>query len=145
MNDQRTRRSFFGAALAAPLAATAAVTAEPEDALAARLAELEDANAIRAVLAALLAEPAQLQLDASVRRITADRDDTIAVAADGTATARVACTIETATPIESCGTLVEMARLQGDGVVKRNERRLLTSSFVKRNGTWHIEQTELTA
>lgn len=148
MSNQRTRRSFFGqagAALAAPLAATAAVAAEPDDALAARLAALEDANAIRALLAALLAEPARLRLDPGVQSIAADRDDTIDVTAGGTATARVACTIETATPIESCGTLVEMARLQGDGVIKRSERRVLTSTFVKRDGIWQIERTELSA
>jgi hypothetical protein len=53
--------------------------------------------------------------------------------------------VTTATPIESCGTLVEMARLQGDGVIKRAERQVLTSSFVKRDGAWKIERAELTA
>ena len=42
-----------------------------------------------------------------------DGDDTIAIFTDGTATARLPCIVATASPIESCGTLVEMARLQG--------------------------------
>jgi hypothetical protein len=149
MSNTRTRRSFFvtaGATLAAPLAATAPLAGERDGAgyLAGRRSALEDVDAIRALLAALLAEPARLGLDAGTH-IAADRNDAIAIAADGIATARVPCTIETATPIESCGTLVEMARLQGDGVVRRSERRVLASTFVKRNGTWHIEHSELTA
>jgi hypothetical protein len=148
MSNKPSRRAFFakaGATLAAPLAATVAFAGERDGAeyLAGRRSALEDVDAIRTLLAALLAEPAHLGLDAGTH-IAADRNDAIAVA-DGTATARVPCTIETATPIESCGTLVEMARLQGEGVVRRRERRVLASTFVKRNGTWHIEHTELTA
>jgi len=162
-NERRTRRSFFGhagAALAAPLAATAALAGEHGDGagdVAERLVALEDIAAIRALqrryvrlvgtgrgedLAALFAEPRQASIDDRVRSAVADADDTIAVAANGTATARVACTVETATPIEGCGTLVEMARLQGDGIVKRSETRVLESTFVKRNGFWKIEHAE---
>ena len=90
--------------------------------VATRLARLEDLNAIRALLPVLLANPARMALGTDVRSIAADGDDAIAVAADGTATARLACTVTTATPIESGGTLVEMARLQGDGFVVRSER-----------------------
>jgi hypothetical protein len=149
MSNKPTRRSFFataGATLAAPLAATAAFAGERDAAgyLAGRRSALEDVDAIHALLAAVLAAPARLGLDAGTH-IAADRNDAITIAADGTATARVPCTVETATPIESCGTLVEMARLQGDGVVRRSERRVLASTFVKRNGTWHIEHMELTA
>jgi hypothetical protein len=142
MGTKPTRRSFFGqagAALAAPLAATGAITADTGDDLAARLAALEDANAIRALLPPLLAVPARLELDASVRRIVADHDTTIAVAADGTATAQVTCTVETAKPLESGGTLVEMARLQGDGVVRHSERRVLMAKFMKRDGVWNFD------
>ena len=148
MSSKPTRRSFLsgaGAALAAPLAAAPTLAAEPNDGAAARLAALEDQSAIRAALAELLARPQQLALGGAVRSIAADRDEAIALAADGTATALVACTVETAEPIESCGTLVEMARLQGDGVVRRNERRMLITTFVKRNGSWHLTHTELTA
>ena len=50
-----------------------------------------------------------------------------------------------ATPIDGCGTLVEMARLQGDGLVERSERRVLVSSFVKRDGVWKFENAEFQA
>lgn len=148
MTSKPTRRSFFGqagAALAAPLAATAVIAPDGDDDLAVRLARLEDSNAIRALLPALLAAPARMALDASVRSIAADGDDAIAVAADGTATARLGCTVQAATPIDGGGTLVEMARLQGDGCVVRSERRVLVSAFVKRDGNWKFESAKLEA
>ena len=151
MKSTTTRRRFFGgaAALAAPLAAGAAVAREhPSDDLAARLAALEDLNAIRSLLqgyaqrvnAGTDAAPA-----ANVRSLTLDSDGAIEVAANGTALARIGCTVETAMPIDGRDTLVEMARLQGDGVVKRSERRVLVGAFVKRRGVWTVEHTELTA
>ena len=142
-----TRRSFFSSAalLAAPIGASTAATS---DDVAARLAALEDANAIRALLrdwargvvAGVAAAPA-----ANVYGLTLNDDVSITVAADGTATASVPCVVETATPIDGNETLVEMARLQGDGVVRRAERRVLHGSFVKRDGCWHFASTELRA
>jgi len=168
MQSKPTRRTFFshaGAALAAPLAAGAALAGESDSGndLAARLAALEDANAIRDLqrtyvrlvssgarveLPALFADPARAAIDSGLQRLTpvggAD-DDRVAVAADGTATAHLACDVETAKPIVGGGTLVEMARLQGDGVVRNCERRVLSSSLVKRNGIWKFERVELLA
>jgi len=83
--------------------------------------------------------------EANVRAITLDSDVTIDVVGDGTAKAVVGCNVETATPIDSKDTLVEMARLQGDGVLKRNERRILVGSLVKHRGIWLIEQLEFRA
>ena len=147
MNGSTTRRRFFGSAalLAAPLAAGTAVAS---DDLAARLAALEDANTIRALLrdwarggvAGEAAAPA-----ANSYGFTLDADVSITVAENGTATASVPCVVETATPIDGNETLVEMARLQGDGIVRRVERRVLHGSFVKRDGGWHLASTELRA
>jgi hypothetical protein len=147
MNGTTTRRRFFGGAaiLAAPGAATASVAG---DDVAARLAALEDEIAIRALLqdwarhisAGALAAPAP-----DVRRLTIDANAAIEVAANGTAKARVRCTVEAATPIDGNETVVEMARLQGDGVIRRSEQRVLAGTFVKHNGIWLLEQTELTA
>jgi hypothetical protein len=167
MRSYPTRRTFFGhagAALAAPLAAGAALARDTDDGsdLAARLAALEDAAALRdlqqtfarllcagayAEVAALFADPARASIDTGVRLLVpaADADDAVTVAAGGTATARLGCTVEIVTPIAGDGTLVEMARLQGDGFVKRSERRVLASSFVKRNGLWKFEHAELLA
>jgi hypothetical protein len=147
MNGSTTRRRFFGSAalLAAPLAAGTAVASAD---LAARLAALEDANTIRALLrdwarggvAGEAAAPA-----ANICGFTLDADVSITVAENGTATASVPCVVETATPIDGNETLVEMARLQGDGIVRRVERRVLHGSFVKRDGCWHLASTELRA
>jgi hypothetical protein len=145
MKHTTTRRTFFGGAavLAAPLAATAAVAS---DDVAARLAALEDTNAIRALLQGWAQRVnAGTHAAADVCRVTLDADAAVAVAATGTATARVPCTVEIATPIDGNETPVAMARLQGDGVVRRSERRVLAGTFVKRNGIWNLEQTELNA
>jgi hypothetical protein len=163
VNNRGTRRSFFGhagAALAAPLAATAAFAGEHDGAgyILGRLAALEDVNAIRALqrrytrlvgtgrrekIAALFADPARAPIDEHVRSLVLNGDDTFAIATDGTATGRVPCIVTTATPIESCGTLVEMARLQGEGFVTRSECRTLATTFVKRDGAWRIDHVEL--
>jgi hypothetical protein len=146
MNGKPTRRSFFGAAgaaVAAPLAASGAFAADAGSDSTARLAALEDENSIRALLPALLADPRRMTLDASVRSLAADAGGAIAFAADGTAFVHIDCAVEIAAPIESCGTLVEMARLQGDGLVVRTERRMLVSAFVKRDGVWKFESAKL--
>jgi hypothetical protein len=147
MNGTTTRRTFFGGAAA--LAAGAAVAREQtgED-LNARLSALEDANAIRTLLqdyaqhvnSGLQAAPA-----AHVRSMTLDANVVIDVTANGKATVRAPCTVETATPIDGHETVVEMARLQGDGVITRSEHRVLAGTLVKHNGIWILEQTELTA
>src|SRR5688572_6934495 len=147
MNRKPTRRSFFGQAslvLAAPVTALAAEGRG--DDVAARLAALEDANAIRGLLhrhANRVSNGVDAPPAPEVRSVALDSDPEIDVAANGTAAARARCTVTTATPIESCGTLVEMARLQGDGVVKHVERRVLHGRLVKRQGVWQLETTEL--
>jgi hypothetical protein len=57
----------------------------------------------------------------------------------------VPCTVDTATPIDGDETLVEMARLQGDGVIRGSERRVLAGTLVKHDSNWVLEHTELTA
>lgn len=165
MNGKPTRRTFFlgaGAALAAPVGVTAALGAYGEGLSrpAALAAADGDSNAIRlllarftrlasagahAELAQLFDDPARAAVDPGLRRLTADADANVALIAAGAATAHVACTVETATPIESCGTLVEMARAQGEGFVTRSERRILRGAFVKRDGVWKIATMEIEA
>jgi hypothetical protein len=152
MDNKPTRRTFLGhasAALAVPLAAASAAGAEqPRADLAGRLAALEDAAAIRALLhrhVQSINTGAAAAPEARVSALHLDADVAIDVARDGTATARAGCSVETATPIDGQDTVVEMARLQGDGVVKRCERRVLAGALVKRGGTWQIERLELKA
>ncbi len=159
-----TRRLFFGAAgaaAAAPLAFVApAMAAKPTgDDLAVRLARLEDQDALRTLqaayvrhvnaqsrsdLEALFAEAAAAHLDATVRSLIGEPAvDGIQIAPNGlTATVRGSYLVETATPIDGEGTVVSMARLQGDGVVRKSERRTLAISAVKVDGAWKIERTE---
>ena len=146
MTSKPTRRKFFmgAATLAAPLAISAAAA---NDDTAARLAALEDTSAIRALLrqhAQRVNAGADLAPGPNVRSLALDADIAVDIA-DGTAIARAACSVDTATPIDGCETLIEMARLQGEGVIKDSERRLLKSSFVKRDGQWHLLNAEFQA
>jgi hypothetical protein len=162
-----TRRLFFwkaGAALSAPLAAVAASASggnvDDVESLKTRLAELENLNAIRDLhqayarhvnarahgeVAALFVEPSEVQLDATVCSLTADASgegDIIELAVDReTAVARFHCVVQLEVPIEPGCTLVEMARLQGDGFVRWSERRVLENIYVKRDGSWKIERS----
>jgi hypothetical protein len=153
-----TRRSFLkgGVLLAAPLAAAA-----PADGLEARLARLEDEAAIRELnrawlrhvnsgagekAAALYADPAAARLGERVRSLGADPHgelETIEVAADGTATARLHCTVETETEIPRDCTPARMAHEQGGGFVRRAERRTLEASYVKSAAGWKIAKLRL--
>lgn len=161
-----TRRLFFwkaGVALSAPLAvATASPSPRVSDGEAqkARLAELEDVNAIRELqqtyarlvnagahdeVARLFADPSQARVDEHIRSLSADRfgEDVIEVTSDHkTAAARMHCTVHTETPIEPSCPLVEMARLQGEGVLKRSEKRVLENVYVRRGGVWKIARSE---
>jgi hypothetical protein len=160
MSDKPTRRSFFrhaGAALAAPLAATAAFAGQHDGRgyILGRRDVIGDVNAIRVLqlrfaqlvgdrkaIAALFADSCHASVGEHVRSAVIDGDDAIAITTDSTASARVPCIVTTATPIADSGTLVEMARLQGDGVVTRSERRTLASELVKRDGRWQFVTAE---
>jgi hypothetical protein len=162
MSDKPTRRSFFGhagAALATPLATTVAFVGQRDGAgyVFGRLDTIEDLNAIRVLqqryarlvgagrgeaLAALFADPALASVGEPVCNVVIDGDDAIELSSDGTATARVPCVVTTVTPIADDGTFAEMARLQGDGVIKRTEKRVLSSALVKLDGTWKLERVE---
>jgi SnoaL-like domain len=161
------RRGFLwraSAALAAPLAAGAvsasALAAGDRNTSLARLAQLEDVNAIRELTrryvrhvnagahheaASLFAEPARADTR-STRVLAADPlggEDAIEIAASGTtATARLHCAAEIERPIEPVTPLVEMARVQGGGVLRRSEHGVLEGAYIKRDGSWKIERLE---
>jgi hypothetical protein len=159
MNAESTRRSFIrktGAALSVPLAAAGAVVrvraAEDDDPIAARLARLEDMNAIRAVnqtfarqVSAGQAET--LGIDPSIRQVTADdfgERDVIDVASDRqSATGVMHCSVEIETAIGPSCPLVEMARAQGGGVVRRSESGVFENTYRRRDGIWSLERSTL--
>jgi hypothetical protein len=142
-----TRRSFIalaGAALSAPVAAAAATLPHrvAEDPLQARLAHLEDLNEIRALNQALFSDPSSAQLEPDIRAISPvdfGQHDVIEVAVDRqTATARLSVTVHTETAIGPECTLVEMARLQGGGMIARAEPAVLENAYVRTDGVWKI-------
>jgi hypothetical protein len=152
-----TRRAFLkgSALIAAPLAVAAAPAAmamgadDSKD----RLARLEDIEAVRALhrdfvahvnarrldaAAALFADPAKAALDSGVTRLAAEAE-TVTLSDDRqSATLTAACAVSTETAIESDCTLAQMARLQGDGVIRAVAARGLSASFVKLDGAWRI-------
>ena len=163
---RRSRRSFIataGTALSAPMAvAVAAVPLAPAvdlDDPGTRLERLEAIEAIRRLnekyarhinagelpeVCALFADPGAMIVDPVVRGLAVDRhgeDDAIEVAADGqSATARLARIVETEDTIGPSCPLVEMAREQGGGVVRRSERVLFDNAYVKHDGAWKIQR-----
>lgn len=158
-----TRRLFFvkaGAVAAAPVAAATGFAADDKpsdgDALK-RLALLEDVNAIRDLQRSvvqhvnsrsldcaqeLFADGVSPALSAEIRSLSPDArvdTETVEVAADRkSATARLLCEAIVETPIGPSCTLVEMARGQGEGMLRRATSGVLESALVNRNGVWKI-------
>jgi hypothetical protein len=154
------RSAGLAAAAAAPLAVSSAAQAVQADDAKVRLQRLEDEKAVRALqqayvkhvtagapaeAAALFADPATAKADATLRSLAAQASEaeTIEIAADGaSATLRLKCLARIEAPIEGRETVVEMARLQGDGVVRHDEARTLEIAAVKRDGVWRIARAE---
>jgi len=152
-----SRRSFIrktGVALSAPLAAAAAVApvrAEvPGDSLAEQLARLEDVNAVRALNQAFArqvnaGDAEALGLDPSIRNVSAQEfgeRDVIEIAPDRqTATSVMHCAVDIETLIGPSCPLVEMARQQGGGVVRRSETGVFTHAYARRGGIWTLERS----
>jgi hypothetical protein len=137
--SKSTRRAFIqaaGSAVSVPLAVAA--TSVPMRAAGdgdVRLAHLEDLHAIRV-----------LNLDFAKRRGLAPADfgeqDVIEVALDrASATARQHCQVNVEEPIGPDCPLVEMARQQGGGVVRRTERGVFEHEYIRRDGAWTIERS----
>jgi hypothetical protein len=154
-----TRRRFFakvGAALSVPIAATAG-SSDAAEVLDERLGLLEDLDAIRELnrlyakhlnagepqeLRALFADPANAAINERIGRL-ADRFEPhdFDIAPDrASATARMRCSVQIATPIEPSCPLVEMARAQGGGVARRVEPGVLELDYVKHGAIWRIKR-----
>lgn len=149
-----TRRNFFlkaGTALALPLAAGASIE-EPAVAESA----IDPLQSIRRLQQALAREingatgrAAGLfaagklpgELAGVTRLLPADFGEhgVVEIAADGrTAHATLHCAVETQVPIAAEGTLIEMARAQGEGFVRATARRRLHMVCVRDRGAWRI-------
>lgn len=155
-DNTSTRRSFLkgGALLAAPIAAVAVpAVVLADDGLKARVIRLEDEAAIRELhqswLRQVNAGERDALLDDAVRRIAADHasaPDKIEIAADGRrAVGHFDCVVEAEAPLPKDCTLAQMAHAQGNGTIRRIERRTLTVDYTKTSGTWKIGKVALPA
>ena len=159
-----TRRSFIqtaGAALSVPLAAAAAsVPASAVDDADPTQARLEDAEAIRALnreyarrvnagdpdaRAMLFTDTSGARFDADVRGVVPDgfgERDVIDIAPDRqSATGAVYCTALVERAIGPDSPLVEMARQQGGGVLRRFERIVFENVCARRDGVRTIQRS----
>lgn len=153
-----TRRRFFrqaGAALSVPLVATGEAresrnpaAPEPADELALRGLNAAFVHAVNAgdarSLAALDVDPAAVFGGRTPERLGADPEagpEEIVIAPDRrTATARLRLIAEAREPIGPRCTLVDMARAQGEGFVRRVEPCTLALGYVRQGGVWKIER-----
>ena len=154
------RRAFLktGALVAAPLAAAAPVATLAGDDSRAKLARLEDERAIAALQRKLLrqlngsgdGEPAiaadAADLGEGLRAIAEDlgHEPVLELSDDGlTARARCACRVERETAFTGDSTLERMARFEGRGSHRFEERGTLATDFVKGRDGWTIARATL--
>lgn len=154
MTNASTRRNFLkaGAIVSAPLAMPVAALAS--DSSKTRLVHLEDERALRDLHQTWLrsvntgaVNPKDLALgvpatDGPIRRIAPSLDgppDDITIAANGAvATGRFSCTVGFEKPLARNCTAAQMAYLQGGGVVRRTENRVVVADYAKADGIWSI-------
>jgi hypothetical protein len=155
--SQSTRRAFLkgGALAAAPLAAAGAAAAASRSEHEATIARLQAEAAIRDLHQAwlrkvntggeageLFADPDRARLAEAVTRVEPDHaaaPDEVRLHADGLrASARYACVVETGVDIAPDCTLAQMRHAQGEGQLRRSERRRLQADYVKADGRWAI-------
>jgi hypothetical protein len=157
-NPTTDRRSFLktGSIVAAPLAMVAPAAAFADDGSRAKLARLEDERAIEALQRKLLrqlngtgervASSDAVGLGEGLRAIAEDRahEPELTLAADGrTATARCPCRVERETEFAGDSTLEQMARLEGLGSHRHEQRQVLATEFVKGTDGWRIAGARL--
>ena len=160
-NTTTDRRSFLktGSIVAAPLAMAAPVAAFADDGTRAKLARLEDERAIETLQrkflrhlngtgdsGELMAQPGAVDLGQGLRAIAEDmsHESELTLSEDGlTARARCACRVEREIEFAGDSTLERMARFQGQGSHRHEERRTLATEFVKNKDGWRIARAQL--
>jgi len=155
-----TRRKFFlkaGAAMSAPAAFTTGIStaAAGPAALEEKLVKLEDEMALRRLRSDTIVEINRAsrdvldELEQGLRQIVADHEidatASVVVSADRAAASMcVPCTVRLEAPIEAPGSsLVDMARLQGEGVLSRTEARVLEIACTRTSAGWELGRVRL--
>ena len=155
-NRTTDRRAFLkgGAVVAAPLAMAAPAAALADDGSRAKLARLEDERAIEALqrkflrhvngagdCGAFMVSSDAVDLGEGFRAVAEDlhHDMAIELSVDGfSARTRCACRVERETAFTGDTTLERMARFQGQGSHRHEERRVLAMDYVKGKQGWRI-------
>jgi hypothetical protein len=155
------RRSFLktGAIVAAPLAMAAPTAAFAADDSRDRLARLEDVRAVEALQRKFLrylnggedcgdyiASSDAVDLGEGLRSIAEDmrHEATFELAEDGkTARARCTCRVERETAFTGDSTIEQMARFEGQGSHRHEERGVLAMEFAKGKDGWRIARARL--
>lgn len=162
---QTSRRSFLksGALVAAPVAAIGVpVAALAADGSKAALTRLQDERAIDMLnrdflrafnqsgakgTANLFAGRKAPKIAEGINRLSMDMAEvpkSFAIAADGTsAAARFECTVEMTEALEGQETIVQMARLQGNGAGTHSARKTLSAQYAKSGDDWLIANVEV--
>jgi len=144
------RRSFLktGAIVAAPFVALGPATAVADDGSKTRLVRLEDEKAIQALHRDVVRQVNRRERNLA-EGLTGLADDPahelqIAFAEDGKrATCRRACMASFRTDFIGTTTLEQMHRLQGQGMHRHDEPRVLVAEYVKGEDGWAIESLRL--
>lgn len=106
---------------------------------------LEDQHAQS--LAGLFIDGADAAILGNVRRLAAvgfgERDAIELGPAMDTASVTLPCMVDFERVIDGDSTLIDMARQQGDGVLRRSEQRLLEADVIRRDGAWRFARLEL--
>lgn len=147
MSKTSSRRSFLkgGALAAAPLAAAAtpAMAGSGDE-----LARLRDQAMLRELHQSWLrrlaaGEPFGDDVASLVPDHTGE-PDLIELAADGaSATGRFHVAVDIVEALPGDCTFAQMARLQGNGPVRRTERRVLNARYLRAGDGWRIDKVEL--
>ena len=156
------RRSFLksGVLIAAPVAAVGVpVAAMADDGSRAKLARLEDERAIESLQRKFLrhingaedcgefiASSDAVDLGQGLHSIAEDigHEGDLAFSEDGlSATARCTCRVERETEFTGDSTLERMARFQGQGSHRHEERRVLATEYHKGKDGWQLASARL--
>ncbi|MDE3109551.1 MAG: hypothetical protein KGL02_06380 [Acidobacteriota bacterium] len=159
-----TRRSFLksSAMLALPLAGMAPAAVIANDDFKSELAKLKNEAAIRELhhywlrqistgesqfVARLLPRGGVVASGEIVRSIAPDHTQqpgAIQIAAGGrTARGRFHCIVSFERAIPQDSTLAQMAHAQGDGFIRRTERRILETEYTNSAGQWAVSKAEI--
>lgn len=146
-----SRRTFLktGAMAAVPaMAVGLPAAAAAADGSKAALARLQDERAIEGLTRDALRRFNQGQASGlfarGIARVALDADEVPSLAIEGDrATARFACKVDLAHELEGQGSLIDMARLQGNAAATSTTGKTLAARYARQDGRWVLAGVDL--